>query len=90
MKNLLLAVLLVLGIVSCRPVKYIIIDPKDSTELIKIKKRNIYQNNSINFPTPFYFNYLNSPYYNPFIIQRHRPIIILPRRPFIQQPRGRR
>lgn len=86
MKNLLLAVFLLLGIASCTPVRYLIIDPKDSTKLVEVRKRIIYDDTYLHMP--LYFNYgLRTPYYNPIIIQRQRPIVV-PQKP--QQPNWRR
>lgn len=71
-----LALLLVLS--SCTPLKYVMIDPKDSTKLVEVRKRIIYQDVYSPY-VPLYF------YNQPFIIQR--PIVI-PRRPVIQHNRN--
>ena len=74
MKKLLL--ILLLGLFSCTPVRYVYVDQKDS--VVK-KQRVIYDN--LYMPSPFFFNYgWDVPYYRPIIIQRHRPIIV-PQRP---------
>jgi hypothetical protein len=73
MKKLLLVLLL--GLLSCTPVRYVYVDPKDS--VVK-RQRVIYDN--LYVPSPLFFNYgWGAPYYNPIIIQRQRPIVI-PRR----------
>lgn len=64
-KKLLIASLLLLA--GCVPVRYVYVDPKDST--IR-NQRVIY--NDIYLHTPLYFNY---PYYRPTIIY-HTPIRI--------------
>lgn len=76
MKNLLLAIFLLLGISSCTPVRYAIIDPKDSTKLVQVKRRVIYDD--VYLHTPLYFNYWNTPYYRPIII--HQAPIRIPQR----------
>ena len=85
MKNLLLAVFLLLGIVSCTPVKYVMIDPKDSTKLIEVRKRILYDDYYMD--SPIFYNYWMNPYYRtPIII--HQPIRI-PQRPVRPQPPSR-
>ena len=80
MKNLLLIVLL--GLFSCTPVRYVYVDQKDS--VVK-KQRVVYDD--LYVPSPFFFNYgWGVPFYNPIIIQRQRPIVI-PRRPIVQPNR---
>ena len=75
-----LALLLVLS--SCTPVRYVMVDPKDSTNLVEVRKRIIYED--IYQPQiPLYF--YNGIYNRPFIIQR--PIVI-PRGPVIQHNRN--
>lgn len=76
MKNLLLVAILLLGIASCTPVKYVIMDPKDSTKLVEVRKRVIYDD--VYLHTPIYFNYWNTPYYRPIII--HQAPIRIPQR----------
>jgi hypothetical protein len=67
---------------SCTPVKYVMIDPKDSSSLIEIRKRIIYED--VYEPQmPLYF--YNGIYNRPFIIQR--PIVI-PSRPVIHYDRN--
>ena len=74
MKKLLFSLLL---LASCTPVRYVYVDPKDST--IK-KQRVIYQDvYDSHIPLYFNYNYYSRPYYNPIIIQRQRPIIVNPR-----------
>lgn len=80
MRKLLLVLLL--GLFSCTPVRYVYVDQKDS--VVK-KQRVVYDN--LYVPSPFFFNYgWGVPYYNPIIIQRQRPIVI-PRRPIVQPNR---
>jgi hypothetical protein len=80
MRKLLLVLLL--GLFSCTPVRYVYVDQKDS--VIK-KQRVVYDN--LYVPSPFFFNYgWGVPFYNPIIIQRQRPIIV-PRRPIVQPNR---
>ena len=86
MKKLLL--ILLLGVFSCTPVRYVYVDQKDS--VVK-KQRVIYDN--LYMPSPFFFNYgWSVPFYNPIIIQRQRPIVIpqRPVRPTIQPNRWTR
>ncbi len=74
MKKLIFIILLFLS--ACAPVRYVYVDPKDST--IK-RQRVIYDD--LYVPSPLFFNYgWNTPFYNPIIIQRQRPIVT-PRRP---------
>ena len=75
MKNLLLAAILLLGIASCTPVRYVMIDPKDSTKVVEIRKRVIYDDTYLH--TPLYFNYWGSPYYR----FNYSPRIVVPIRP---------
>jgi hypothetical protein len=80
MRKLLLVLLL--GLFSCTPVRYVYVDQKDS--VVK-KQRVVYDD--LYVPSPFFFNYgWGVPYYNPIIIQRQRPIVI-PRRPIVQPNR---
>ncbi len=78
MKNLLLVLFFLLGITSCTSVKYVMIDPKDSTKLIEVRKRIIYDDYYIQ--SPIFFNNWNTPFWYraPIIIQQ--PIRI-PQRP---------
>ena len=57
---------------SCTPVKYVIIDAKDSTKLIEVRKRIIYQDVYQHSITPSYFynNIYPIPYYMPIVIPR--------------------
>lgn len=67
--------LLILLLASCEPVKYVYINPKDSTKLIEIRKRIVYDDYYINTRMPLFFNngLYNVPFYNPIIIQKNRP-----------------
>ena len=89
MKNLLLAAILLLGIASCTPVRYVMIDPKDSTKVVEIRKRVIYDDTYLH--TPLYFNYWGSPYYR----FNYSPRIVVPIQPPVRpmphyMPRGGR
>lgn len=79
MKQLL--ILLVL-FVSCTPVGYVYIDPKDSV----VKRQRVIHDN-IFIPTPLYYNswfwYNQTPYYRPILVDPRRPIIV-PQRPSIR------
>jgi hypothetical protein len=91
MKNLLLAVFLLLGIASCTPVKYVMIDPKDSTKLVEVRKRIIYDDSFVQLQTPMF--YWNRPlFYQPLYIPfPQRRVIVTPQRPVRpQQPNWRR
>ena len=80
MRKLLLVLLL--GLFSCTPVRYVYVDQKDS--VVK-KQRVVYDD--LYVPSPFFFNYgWGVPFYNPIIIQRQRPILV-PRRPIVQPNR---
>jgi len=80
MRKLLLVLLL--GLFSCTPVRYVYVDQKDS--VVK-KQRVVYDD--LYVPSPFFFNYgWGVPFYNPIIIQRQRPIVV-PRRPIVQPNR---
>ncbi len=81
MKNLLLAVFLLLGITSCTPVKYVMIDPKDSTKLVEVRKRIIYDDTYVQLQTPMF--YWNRPlFYQPLYIPiPQRRVIVTPQRP---------
>ena len=70
---------------SCTPIKYVMIDSKDSTKLVEVRKRIIYEN-YYDLHTPLYFNYgyYSRPYYNH--IDTHTPIRFQQRQ-IIQQPR---
>jgi hypothetical protein len=71
MKNLSLIVFLLLGITSCAPVKYVMINPNDSSKLIEVKKRIIYEDTYIHLQTPMF--YWNRPLiYQPLLIPRSR------------------
>ena len=65
-----LIVALILGVIlqSCTPVQYLIVDPKDSTKMVEVRKRVIYDD--VYLHTPIYFNYWNTPYYRPIIIHQ--------------------
>ena len=67
--------LLILLLASCEPVRYVYVNPKDSTKLIEIRKRIVYDDYYINTRMPLIFNngIYNVPFYNPIIIQRNRP-----------------
>jgi hypothetical protein len=82
LKKYLATLFISLFVVSCTTVKYVIVDPKDSTKLVEIRKRIMYDDYYTPALSPLYNNYWW--WYNsrPIIIQR-QPIIV-PQRP--QQP----
>ena len=83
--NKLLSVLLLLVMVGCTPVRYVMVDPKDSTKLVEVRKRIIYQDTYVDFQMPMY--YWNSPlFYNPIIIPLPQRRIVTPQRPIRTQP----
>lgn len=80
--------LLVLVLTGCTTTKYIFIDPKDSTKLVEIKKRVIYDDLYYNDPilsSPLLWNWNYYRYRQPVIVNP-RPIIVNPR-PRIENPR---
>lgn len=61
---------------GCITTKYVMVDPKDSTKLVEIKKRIIYDDYLTPNPYPFFYNdwfWFNRPLYRPIIIQTPRP-----------------
>jgi hypothetical protein len=54
----------VMFVASCTPVRYVYVDPKDST----IHKQRVIYNNVYESYTPLYFNYDFYPYYRPNIV----------------------
>jgi len=65
--------LIILLLIGCTPVKYVMVDPKDSTKLVEVRKRIIYDDYYMHTPSLFYNNWW---WYNnrPIIIQR--PIVV--------------
>ena len=86
----LLSVLLLVMMVGCAPVKYVMIDPKDSTKLVEVKKRIIYDDYYVQTPPSFRYNswwLYNPPIHSPrIIIQKRQPIVVQPQRPSRPQP----
>ena len=83
--NKLLSVLLLLVMVGCTPVRYVMVDPKDSTKLVEVRKRIIYQDTYVDLQMPMY--YWNRPlFYNPIIIPIPQRRIVTPQRPIRTQP----
>lgn len=79
-----LALLLVLS--SCTPVRYVIVDPKDDTNLVEVRKRIIYEDiYEPQMPLYFHNGFFGVQPYRSLIIQR--PIVI-PRKPIIPQNRN--
>ena len=85
-----LAILFIFVFISCEPVRYVMIDPKDTTKLVEIRRRIIYQDqyygdyNYIN--TPLYFNYYRMPTI-PLQPSYYRAPVIIPQPPVrIQLP----
>jgi hypothetical protein len=76
MKNFL--ILFILAFMGCTTTQYVMVDPKDSTKLVEVHKRIIYDD--MYFSSPFYYNYdwYNRNYYyqRPMIVPNYRPIII--------------
>jgi hypothetical protein len=85
MKNFL--ILFILAFMGCTTTQYVMVDPKDSTKLVEVHKRIIYDD--VYFSSPFYYNYGwyngNYSFPRPIIVPNYRPIIVNPYRP--QQPR---
>ena len=68
-----LALLLILS--SCTPVQYVMVDPKDSTKLVEVRKRIIYEDvYEPRIPLYFYNGFFGVQPYRPLIIQR--PIVV--------------
>ena len=66
---------------GCTPVKYVMVDPKDSTKLVEVRKRIIYDDY---YTSPLFFNFYNRQlYYTPRIY-----VPINPRQHYV--PRGGR
>jgi hypothetical protein len=81
--NKLLSVLLLLLMVGCTPVRYVMVDPKDSTKLVEVRKRIIYQDTYVDLQMPMY--YWNRPlFYNPIIIPIPQRRVVTPQRPPIR------
>jgi len=71
-----LALLLILS--GCTPVQYVMVDSKDSTKLVEVRKRIIYEDvYEPRIPLYFYNGFFGVQPYRPLIIQR--PIVV-PRR----------
>ena len=85
MKNILF--LLIVILMGCTTTQYVMVDPKDSTKLVEIRKRIIYDD--VYYSAPFYYNYgwydRNYLFQRPIIVPNYRPIIVTPHR--TQQPR---
>ena len=83
--NKLLSVLLLLVMVGCTPVRYVMVDSKDSTKLVEVRKRIIYQDTYVDLQMPMY--YWNRPlFYNPIIIPIPQRRVVTPQRPIRTQP----
>ena len=81
-----LILILILFLSGCISTKYVMVDPKDSTKLVEIKRRVIYDDlyYSPNFMyMPFLYNWYTSPIYSPRIYVAPTPNY----RPRIQTPR---
>jgi len=88
MKNL-ISILVVLLLTGCTTTKYVFIDPKDSTKLVEIKKRVIYDDLYYSAPmlsSPLWWDW-NYRFRQPIIVNP-RPIIVNPR-PRIENPKWR-
>ena len=65
------------------------IDPKDSTNLVEVRKRVIYQDTYIDLQMPFY--YWNRPlFYQPIVIPFPQRRVVAPHRPVRPQPNWQR
>jgi hypothetical protein len=79
-----LALLLILS--GCTPVQYVMVDPKDSTKLVEVRKRIIYEDiYEPHIPLYFYNGFFGVQPYRPLIIPR--PIVI-PRRQTVPHNRN--
>ena len=83
-----LILILILFLSSCTTIKYVMVDPKDSTKLVEVRKRIMYDDiyYSPNFMiSPFMYNWYSRPYYSPRIYvapqPNYRPQPRLDRRP---------
>ena len=88
MKNILLILLTVL-LVGCTTTKYVFIDPKDSTKLVEVRKRVIYDDLYYSAPimsTPLWWDWNYYRFRQPIIVNP-RPIIVNPRPRVQPQPR---
>jgi hypothetical protein len=88
-----LILILILFLSSCTTVKYVMVDPKDSTKLVEIKKRilydDVYYSPSFMY-TPMFYNWYTRPIYSPRIYIAPRPDYRprqVPQRPNIEPPR---
>ena len=73
--------ILLLVLSSCTPLRYVMIDPKDSSKLVEVRKRIIYEDiYQPSIPLYFYNGFYAPQYQRPIIIQR--PIVV-PRRPIV-------
>ena len=78
------ALLLILS--GCTPVQYVMVDPKDSTKLVEVRKRIIYEDiYQPSVPLYFYNGFFGVQPYRQLIIQR--PVVI-PRRPIVPHNRN--
>ena len=78
--------ILLLVLSSCTPLRYVMIDPKDSSKLVEVRKRIIYEDiYQPSIPLYFYNGFYAPQYQRPIIIQR--PIVI-PRRPVVPHNRN--
>ena len=68
--NNLLIVLILFLFTSCVSTQYVMVDPSDSTKLVKVQKRIIYTD-IYTYPIPYYYNNYGGYLYNPLII--HSP-----------------
>jgi hypothetical protein len=67
--------ILLLVLSSCTPLRYVMIDPKDSSKLVEVRKRIIYEDiYQPSIPLYFYNGFYAPQYQRPIIIQR--PIVI--------------
>lgn len=87
--GILVTIILSFLLSGCTPAKYIMIDPKDSTKLVEVRKRIIYDD--VYLHTPLYFNFYRTPQYYRAPIIIHQAPIRIPQNRYTPQrvPRGR-
>ena len=69
--NNILLVLFLFLLAGCVSTQYVMVDPSDSTKLVRIERRIVYTD-IYNYPIPYYYNNYGGFLYNPLII--HTPL----------------
>ena len=90
--NKILIVLILFLFTSCVSTQYVMVDPSDSTKLVKIQRRIIYTD-IYAYPIPHFYNNYNGFIYNPLIIHspfRTPQIRVVPPRRNYNPPRFRK